>query len=170
MNEMKNKVNYTLLFQKKMKTKATQIVMVALIAVSFFAPIVNAETAEEWNEKGVSFVKAGEYEKATECFDKAIELDPMDAEAYHNRGLAYYALAQYGRAIEDFDKAVELDPNCTEAHDHRELALSKTREKKPTQSSMTTPEKKGVEGFEVVFAIIGLLAVAYILITTHFRH
>ncbi len=67
-----------------MKTKAIPIVMVALIGVCIFASIVSAETAEEWNEKGVSFAVSGEYKKAIECFDKAIELNPND------RGVTYH--------------------------------------------------------------------------------
>jgi len=94
-----------------MKSKLIPIVMVALIGVCIFAPIVSAETAEEWNEKGISFGKAGEYEKAIECFDKAIGLNPNYAWAYNNRGLTYQYLDQYERAIEDNNKAIELNPN-----------------------------------------------------------
>jgi hypothetical protein len=31
--------------------------------ICIFAPIVNAETAEEWNEKGINFGMSGEYEE-----------------------------------------------------------------------------------------------------------
>jgi PGF-CTERM protein len=133
------------------KTKAIMIVLTALIGICVFAPIVSAETAEEWNEKGISFAKSDEYEKAIECFDKAIELDPNYANAYNNRGLTYYHLKQYERAIEDYNKAIELNPNGADAYYNRELARSKLK------------EQKGVPGFEAVFAIAGLLAVAYLL-------
>jgi len=59
-------------------------------------------------------------------------------------------LKDYERAIEDFDKAIELDPNDAAAYINRERALSKLN------------EEKGVPGFEAVFAIAGLLAVAYL--------
>ena len=45
----------------KIKTKAILIVMVALIGVCIFAPIVSAETAEEWTEKGIIFIVLGVY-------------------------------------------------------------------------------------------------------------
>jgi hypothetical protein len=51
----------------KIKINAVLIVMVALIVICIFAPIVSAETAEEWDEKGISFGKAGNYGKAIEC-------------------------------------------------------------------------------------------------------
>ena len=72
----------------KMKTNAVLIVMVVLIGFCFFAPVVSAETAEEWNEEGISFGKAGNYEKAIEDYNKAIELDPNYAVAYNNREVA----------------------------------------------------------------------------------
>jgi len=159
----------------KMKNKAIPVVMV-LIGVYIFAPIVSAETAEEWNEKGISFGtagedeiyflgKAGECEKAIECFDKAIELDPNYAEAYNNRGLVYYrCLNQYERAIEDFNKSIELNPHCgNPAYDSRKFAfLRKSEEQKPTKSSMPvvtetptpTSEEKGVPRFEAIFTFI----------------
>ena len=109
----------------KMKTKAVLIVMVALIGFCFFAPIVSAETAEEWEVKGIDFLEWGEYEKAIECFDKAIELDPNDADAYNNRGVAYYNLEEYERAIEDYDKAIALDPNYAKAYENRRIAYAR---------------------------------------------
>jgi len=73
----------------KMKTKAVLIVMAALIVLCIFAPLVSAETAEEWNEEGVAFAMSDEYERAIiEDYNKTIELDPNYAYAYNNRGLA----------------------------------------------------------------------------------
>jgi tetratricopeptide (TPR) repeat protein len=93
----------------KMRTKAVLIVMVALIGFCFFAQVVSAETAEEWNKEGISFGKAGNYEKAIECYNKTIELDPNYAGAYNNRGIAYAKLGHYERAMEDFEKVIELN-------------------------------------------------------------
>ncbi len=99
-----------------MKTKAVLIVMVALIVIGIFAPIVSAETAEEWNNKGIGFAMSDEYEKAIGCFDKVIELKPNSTSAYNHRGLAYYYLEQYERAIGDYNKTIELDPNYATAY------------------------------------------------------
>jgi len=80
---------------------------------------VSAETAEEWDAKGNSFAVSGKYEKAIECFEKAIDLNPNFAEAYSNRGVTYCHLKQYERAIEDYDKAIELNPNFALAYSNR---------------------------------------------------
>ena len=112
----------------KMKTKVIPMVMVALIGFSIFAPIVCAETAEEWIERGISFGLSGEHEKKIECFNKAIELNPDYAEAYNDRGNAYCYLKQYERAIEDFNKAIELNPNDALAYYNRGLAYCDLKE------------------------------------------
>ncbi|NMX21793.1 hypothetical protein C5S30_05055, partial [ANME-1 cluster archaeon GoMg4] len=105
----------------KRETKKIPIV-VALIGICIFAPIVGAETATEWNNNGVMFTMTSKYEKAIECFDKAIEQDPNYAVAYTNRGIAYYYLSQYERAIADYEKAIELNPNYAVAYSNRGCA------------------------------------------------
>ena len=75
-------------------------------------------------EIGISFGEAGECEKAIACFDKAIELNPVDAKAYNDRGLAYLDLEQYELAIENCDKAIELNPKLTEPYNNRGLAYA----------------------------------------------
>jgi tetratricopeptide (TPR) repeat protein len=76
----------------------------------------STETAQEWNERGISLGKSGEYKEAIECFDKAIELNPNYAMAYSDRGIVYEKLKKYERAIEDYNKAIALDPNYVKAY------------------------------------------------------
>jgi tetratricopeptide (TPR) repeat protein len=84
----------------KMHVKDGYSIKQAWYTTSFFMErCISAETAGEWNNKGFDLGKAGEYEKAIECFDKAIELNPNAALAYNNRGNAYKDLGQYERAI-----------------------------------------------------------------------
>jgi tetratricopeptide (TPR) repeat protein len=94
----------------KSKTIAGLIVIVALVALGTVVPVVTAETAEEWNANGVDYAQSLEYEKAIECFGKAIELDPDEGLYYNNRASAYFRLEQYEKAIEDYGKAIELCP------------------------------------------------------------
>jgi len=77
----------------KMHVKDGYSIKQAWYTTSFFmGRCISAETAEEWNNKGFDFGKAGEYEKA-------IELNPNFALAYYNRGITYHHLKQYERAI-----------------------------------------------------------------------
>ena len=84
----------------KRKTLVGLIAIVAIAAVVMFAGCVvsgqsvSAETAKEWNEKGISFGMSGEYEKAIECFNKAIELGSNLTSVYENRELALRKLEE----------------------------------------------------------------------------
>lgn len=114
------------------------------------------ETAEEWGVKGIDFEESGEYEKAMECFNRAIEecnkameLDSNNADAYFFRGSVYGQLKQYEKAIEDFNRVIELNPNDADAYHHRDRAMNESK------------KQKLAPGFETIFAITGFLAVAY---------
>ena len=67
----------------------------------------------------------GEYDRAIEDCNKAIELDPSYAEPYSNRGAAYREKGEEDRAIEDYDKAIQLKPDFIEAHYNRAVAYTK---------------------------------------------
>jgi tetratricopeptide (TPR) repeat protein len=111
---------------------------------------LNPNGADAYNYRGVAYTDLKQYERAIEDFNKTIEFDPKNADAHNNRGVAYCFLGHYERAIEDFNKAMELNPNFIMAYSNRELALSKLE------------EKNSIPGFETIFAITGLLAVAYL--------
>jgi len=74
-----------------------------LIALS---ATVFAQTAEEWNKKGVDHAKKFEYSKAYECFTKAIELKADFAEAFYNRATVWFELPS--TAFPDTDGCVDL--------------------------------------------------------------
>jgi len=50
----------------------------------------------------------GESQKALQCFEKAIELDPKYASAWYNKGMALKSLGRATEADETFAEAKEL--------------------------------------------------------------
>ena len=90
------------------------------ILLWFAAPVT--DNALSANNVGVVYNNKGEYEKALESFNKAIELDSGFPLAYNNRGWAYLELGQYDNAIIDCTKAIELDPRLAFAYSNRGLA------------------------------------------------
>lgn len=52
-----------------------------------------------------------EYDKAIECYKKAIELDANYVHAWNNMGSDYWYKEEYDRAIECYEKALEIDAN-----------------------------------------------------------
>jgi tetratricopeptide (TPR) repeat protein len=58
----------------------------------------------------------GDYQRAIDDFNQAIQLDPLFANAYKDRGIAQLELGEYARAVEDFDQAVQINPQDAEAY------------------------------------------------------
>ncbi|MCE2507011.1 MAG: tetratricopeptide repeat protein, partial [Nitrosopumilaceae archaeon] len=58
--------------------------------------------------KGSTFNELKKYEEATECYDKAIELNPDYPEAFYGKGSTFKELKKYKEAIECYDKAIEI--------------------------------------------------------------
>ena len=83
------------------------------------ARIGKRKQAENERMKGNDFMKAKDYDKAIESYDKAISLDPTEAYTYSNRSMAYLKKKQYSRSIEDANKAIELDSDCIKAYYRR---------------------------------------------------
>ena len=68
--------------------------------------------AMEWCRKGDSYglLERGGEEKAVECYNKALEIDPTCANAYICLGRLYY-LSGSESGVDYFRKAVELEPD-----------------------------------------------------------
>lgn len=54
------------------------IFSIILTIFCVFATTAIAETAEEWNDKGIELGKSGEYEEAIKAFYKALEINPNE--------------------------------------------------------------------------------------------
>lgn len=80
------------------------------MVITIFMPEIMAQdyTADVWLQKGDEFYKNNSYDLALRCYDKAIEINPLDAKAWNNKG---NTLKEMGRATEAdaaFTKAIEL--------------------------------------------------------------
>ncbi|MFA5857635.1 MAG: tetratricopeptide repeat protein [Elusimicrobiota bacterium] len=85
----------------------------------------NREQVSVYYTLGDAYFYNNEYNKAIECYDKAIEVAATKyPEVYNNRGIAYAKKGQYGIAMKNFDTAIKLDPVYAEAHTNRGYTLS----------------------------------------------
>ena len=104
---------------------------------------MNPNYADTHNERGNTYCKAGDYERAIQDYNKAIALDPNHASAYNNRGIAYYKKGDYEQAIIDYTKTIELDPDDATAYYNRGEALLHLSKWEEAKADLTTATEKG---------------------------
>jgi tetratricopeptide (TPR) repeat protein len=73
--------------------------------------------ALSFHNRGETYDRKGDYDRAIADFTEAIRLDPNFALAYRSRGAAYHAKGDYDRAVADSTEAIRLNPG--DAVDYR---------------------------------------------------
>ncbi len=86
-----------------------------IIAILFVSSQVFAQTAQDWNKKGIEFYGKQEYEEALKCFDKALQLDPTSPDLWFNRGNTYFWLFNNEKASGSYGEVLKLKPSHTKA-------------------------------------------------------
>ena len=61
-------------------------------------------------ELGALYLEDGKYQKALECFDRAIASRADSIDTFYRRGLAEMELQMFALAIVDFERVVKVDP------------------------------------------------------------
>ncbi len=102
------------------------LVLITIMAIILTCPLTTrADSAVEWNHKGIDLRKLGRYQEAINCYDRVLELDPEDPDTWNNKGYALRKLGRYREAINCYDTALELDPEYVNAWSNKGLTLSK---------------------------------------------
>ncbi|SMN13751.1 FOG: TPR repeat [Bathymodiolus heckerae thiotrophic gill symbiont] len=68
------------------------------------------KNAEYYNNKGVYFINKKRYDKAQQCFEKALLLDPNHTYAHSNIGQLFQEKKCFKEAQQHFEKVLSLDP------------------------------------------------------------
>jgi len=71
----------------------------------------NSNHSPSLNNIAVIFTNSKDYQKAKECFEKAISIDPNDVDAHNNLGNLFKELGESQKAKSCYEKTIELDPN-----------------------------------------------------------
>jgi len=71
-------------------------------ALSAWAKLIERKEPEEARKK---------YEKAIECYGRALEINPNYAKVWYNKGNALSKLGRHKEAIECYDRVLEINPN-----------------------------------------------------------
>jgi len=90
------------------------------------------ELAQTHNNLGVLYKERGEYVKALEQFQLAVQINPNEVNSYLGMGLVQFELGQTDRALASFTRAGQLAPSplawfwigrCREARGENDLAI-----------------------------------------------
>ena len=96
------------------------MIMVSMVAAPAFPAdeLFDTATASKHIERGISFLKAKDFDAAIKEFDESATIAP-EAEAYYYLGYAYYMKSRKmdgesrRMSLDNFEKAYEIDPNFT---------------------------------------------------------
>jgi tetratricopeptide (TPR) repeat protein len=115
---------------------------------------LNPNLALAFNDRGLLFYNADEYDRALEDFNRAIELDSKFETAFDNRGVTYFAKNNADHALADYDHAIELNPDDLNAYWNRGDLYRSTGDRehavgdyrKALSLGPTETDKKEIEG------------------------
>jgi type IV pilus biogenesis/stability protein PilW len=85
-------------------------------------PVVDGRDRYHFN-MGLFYQRKGEYARAAEAYEKAVELNPFHVEAYNNLGVLYKEIGELDRAIVRYGKALAIDPTYVKAYNNLGVAL-----------------------------------------------
>lgn len=89
---------------------------------------LNPQSAEAYNNRGLTYYHMNQFAAALQDFDKAIAIDSAFARAYNNRGIVHSAMGQHSAAIQDYTAAIQLNPNFAYALNNRGNAYAMTEQ------------------------------------------
>ncbi|MFC4618108.1 tetratricopeptide repeat protein [Camelliibacillus cellulosilyticus] len=106
-----------------------------------------------FNDDGLEYMKAKDYEKAANAFNQAIEADPQDPVGFTNFGNLLIAIHESERALAFFDKAITLDENYGAAYYGYGNALYELERYEQAIDRFGQAEKCGITGADLHFMI-----------------
>lgn len=68
-----------------------------------------------WNVEGTESLKQGKVSEAIDCFDRAIEINPLFELPWANKANVFFNLKKYDEALNYINKTLELHPNWSDA-------------------------------------------------------
>jgi tetratricopeptide (TPR) repeat protein len=83
--------------------------------------------AGAWLKKGDALFDNEKYDEAISCYEKAIEIDPMNKWGWINKGAALAELSKFEEAISCYDKVIEMYPRSAQAWIDKGFTLNETK-------------------------------------------
>ncbi|KAH8401916.1 hypothetical protein KR009_008697 [Drosophila setifemur] len=104
--------------------------------------------ANDIKDRGNSYIKQADYDRAMEAYSEAINVYPYDPIYYINRALCYLKKENFDNCVEDCEAAIALDKLCVKAYYRRMQAnesLGNNMEALKDCTTVLTIEPKNIE-------------------------
>jgi len=129
---------------------------------------IDSKNDDAWFFKGVSLFESGRNDEALKCLEEYIRIKPNSKEAWCYKGIILKKLKRYEEAMECQNRALKVDPFYESAKEEKGIIEGILKQQKLTPTPTLTPKASpkvtpSTPAFEEIFAIAGLLAVAYFL-------
>jgi tetratricopeptide (TPR) repeat protein len=141
---------------------ATSVVLLFLGSEAFAAGSPAAPAGDtrpgvtQYND-GIKLMKKGQYEKAAEKFEAALEKNPTWAEAHNNLAfsLRKQGAANYDLALRHYNRAIALKPDLAEAYMYRgvlHVLMGHEKEALQDHSKLTQLNRELADALQAVIA------------------
>jgi tetratricopeptide (TPR) repeat protein len=140
-----------------------KLLFIFMILTFLCASIMAQEyTADYWLQKGDEFYINNSYGLALRCYEKAIEINPLNADAWHNKGDVLNELNRTTEADAAFSKATELSASTTSdtsstsesnASQAEVSVSSLTSTSEPTYFDHVSADQAGSDGITCQFTL-----------------
>lgn len=91
--------------------------IVSIIIIYVFIRLMSIKRANENYSSGLIFLEAGRLDRAIDCFDKSIVINPKNPQAYLARGKTNFKFNEIEDAVSDWSMVIELAPGSKEANE-----------------------------------------------------
>ena len=102
--------------QRNWRNLGTSLGITALFFLLVWAPILQETLDYAYYNLGNAYVRSGDYKKAIESYQKAIQENPQVAKFWVNLGMAGERVGDYSLSFSAYLRAVELEPDNARAH------------------------------------------------------
>ncbi len=81
-------------------------------SIKYYEEILKEKNnSEVWNNLGTAYLNLDNFNKAVECFNKSLELNPQQFVALNNLGVIHVQEGKFDEAISYFRKAINIKPD-----------------------------------------------------------
>ena len=122
--------------------------------------IIDEKTVQDLYAEGIRYFKSYNFEKALNCFQKVVRLDPNNIEAWNEMGNVHIDLWNFERAIECYQKALSIDPKLDKIWKNLDAAHEKLKQYKKAiddHEKKLSIDEKNVEVLQALKKIESIL-------------